>query len=86
MPKRKNALIEIDRIGRGDLLQMRALVNNDYKLVYYPVLQETILFDRKNDPGEQKNLADEPEHQTLVQQMLKDLLSELARTEMPEIR
>ena len=86
MPKRKNALIEIDRIGRGDLLQMRALVNNDYKLVYYPVLQETILFDRKNDPGEQKNLADEPEHQTLVQQMLKDLLSELARTEMPENR
>ena len=84
MPKRKTALMEMDQ-HKPDrpLLQMRALVRNDYKLVYYPQRQESMLFDRDKDPLEQTNLAGEPEHQELLLDMMKELLAELARTEMP---
>ena len=84
-PERKNALVEIDRMGKpfGDHLPMRTLVTNDYKLVYYPKHNETMLFDRKNDPYEQKNLADAPELQPLILELFKQLQSELSRTEMP---
>jgi len=82
-PVRKSALIEIDRLGTPlGTVRMRALVVNDYKLVYYTPLQETMLFDRRNDPQELKNLAGEPEYQAVVNAMLKQLLAELARTEM----
>jgi hypothetical protein len=61
-------------------------VTNDFKLVYYTPLQETLLFDRRNDPLELKNLAGEPECQPVVSDLLKQLLAELARTEMPAHR
>jgi arylsulfatase A-like enzyme len=83
-PIRKNALVEHDRtespIGR---VEMRSLVRNDYKLVHYPCQEETLLFDRANDPQELKNLAGDPEMQPMVAEMFKELRSELARTEMP---
>jgi arylsulfatase A-like enzyme len=85
-PTRKNALVEIDRKpGRNaDMpIQMRTLVTHEYKLVYYANTGETMLFDRLNDPCEQKNLALEPSLQSKVLELLKQLISELARTEMP---
>lgn len=86
-PKRKNALIEIDRKGgrsNPEPIQMRTLVTNEYKLVYYANTGETMFFDRANDPYEQKNLASEPALQGTILEMFKELMSELARTEMSE--
>ena len=83
-PMRKNALVEHDTVKNNfEMVQMRTLVTNEYKLVYYTPLRETMLFDRKNDPQELKNLADEREYQPVVNDLLKQLLNELARTEMP---
>jgi arylsulfatase A-like enzyme len=84
-PQRKNALVEIDSASKGDrLIQMRWIVTNEHKLVYYPSTGETMLFDRANDPNELKNLADDPALQPMVMRLLKQLLSELSRTEMPQ--
>jgi len=82
-PVRRNALVEHDTVnGRFETVHMRTLVTNDFKLVYYTPLQEVMLFDRKNDPDEIKNLADESEYSVVVNKLLKQLLAELARTEM----
>lgn len=35
-------------------------------LVYYTALQETMLFDRRSGPMEQRNLADQAEYQPVV--------------------
>ena len=83
-PERRNALVEHDTVDAAfGNVQMRTLVTNDFKLVYYTPLQETMLFDRRNDPDERVNLAGDPAHQPVVMAMLKALLAELARTEMP---
>ncbi len=82
VPQRKNALIELDWVkGPFRALQMRTLVTNDYKLVYYAPTQETLLFDRRKDPDELRNIADDPAYVTVVIAMLKTLMAELARTE-----
>lgn len=83
-PERKNALVEFDdeRVRGGiDLLQMRMLVTNDYKLVYYSPTNEVMLFDRKNDPSETRNLAAVGKYAGTVQELLKTLLKEISRTE-----
>ena len=82
-PQRRCALVECDMDTQPafDLLQMRALVTNDYKLVYYVPTGEIMLFDRNNDPDEMVNLAGDPGHQPVVTELLKRLLHELSRTE-----
>jgi arylsulfatase A-like enzyme len=83
-PKRKHALVEMDTDSKGpDLIQMRWLVRNDYKLVYYAHNKETMLFDRKADPNELNNLAGKSEYQALLLEMFQELLSEISRTQMP---
>ena len=64
-----------------DLVQMRWLVTNDYKLVFYPSTDEKMLFDRRNDALELQNLADDPAYGPVVDKMMNMLLAELARTE-----
>lgn len=82
-PVRRSALVEHDTVNRRfETVHMRVLVTNDYKLVYYTPLQETMLFDRKNDPDELRNLAGEPRCQPVLIDMLRQLIAELARTEM----
>lgn len=86
-PVRKNALVETDRRTTNlGVVQLRMLVTNDYKLVFYAPTREVMLFDRKRDPQELKNLAGDPAFQPVVNAMLKDLLHELSRTEMPQPR
>lgn len=81
-PQRKNALIELDWEQEGVRpTQMRALVTNEYKLVYYAPLQEILLFDRHQDPDELRNVANDPAYADVVTMMLKELLAELIRTE-----
>jgi len=46
-------------------------------------LREAMPFDRHGDPRELRDLAGEPEHQSVVSDMLARLLYELARAGMP---
>ena len=83
-PLRQNALVEFDdEYGHTfDLLQMRMLVTNDYKLVYYSPTEEVMLFDRKNDPDEMANLALDDKYTDTVNRLMKNLLKEISRTEI----
>jgi arylsulfatase A-like enzyme len=82
-PARRNALVEYDaeNYAAFEELQYRSLVTNDYKLVFYVPTSETMLFDRRNDPQETVNLANDPEYQGIVLEMFKQLTYEIARTE-----
>lgn len=80
-PVRKNALVEHERtkteIGP---VQMRSIVTNDFKLVRYQPGGEIMLFDRKNDPQELRNLANDPACADVVARLMKLLDAELERT------
>ena len=82
-PVRKNALIEYDaeNYKAFEELQYRSLVTNDYRLVFYVPTNETMLFDRNNDPYETTNLASDPEYRGIVLDLLKQLVNEITRTE-----
>ncbi len=82
-PRRRNALVECDTdtTTAFDLLQMRWLVTNEYKLVYYAPTDEVLLFDRRQDPYESRNVADDPSYATVLLDLFKKLLHEIARTE-----
>ena len=82
-PDRRNALVEYDTetTTAFDLLQMRTLVTNEYKLVYYVPNNEVMLFDRGNDPGEMTNLAGRADYRSVVSDLLMQLLHEISRTE-----
>lgn len=82
-PGRGSALVEYDDElnPHFDLLQMRVLVTNEYKLCHYSPTNEVVLFDRRNDPGEMRNLATEPDYQSVVRDLLAKLMSEVNRSE-----
>ena len=82
-PIRRSALIETDDElnPNFDLLQMRVLVTNDYKLCHYSPTNEVILYDRRTDPLERHNLAADPAHHGTVVRLLAQLVTEINRTE-----
>jgi len=51
----------------------RSVRDERWKLIRYPQINHTQLFDLKNDPDELNNLADEPSQAGRVKQMLKQL-------------
>lgn len=83
LPLRGCALVETDdeHVRSTDLLQMRVLVTDDYKLCHYSPSGEVLVFDRRTDPGERRNLARDPGHAELVAQLLARLTVEINRTE-----
>ncbi len=48
----------------------RSVRDDRYKLIRYPAVDHTLLFDLKNDPYELVDLADQPQHAQRVQAML----------------
>ena len=56
----------------------RSVRNDRWKLIRYPRINHTQLFDLKNDPHELRNLASAPAHAQRVRQMLR-LLAESQR-------
>jgi len=54
----------------------RAIRNGTWKLIQYPQINRTQLFNLKNDPWEKNNLASNPEHRDQVEKMIKLLKQE----------
>jgi arylsulfatase A-like enzyme len=54
----------------------RSVRDDRYKLIRYPAVDHTLLFDLQSDPHELANLADKPEHAQRVQDMLKLMQSQ----------
>jgi arylsulfatase A-like enzyme len=57
----------------------RSVRDDRYKLIRYPAVDHTLLFDLKNDPYELVDLADRPEHAQRVKSMLAQLQTEQNR-------
>lgn len=53
----------------------RMVRSQDYKLIYYPMIKRTQLFDMKADPLEMHDLSDKPEYQQQIQTMMLELES-----------
>ncbi len=55
----------------------RALRDERYKLIRYPLVDRTQLFDLRADPHELTNLADQPVHAAKVAEMTSRLAQEM---------
>lgn len=82
-PVRGTALIEFDDDlnPHAPCVQMRVLVTDTHKLCYYRPTGECLLYDRRHDPGEQRNLYHDPAHADLARTMLERLLDQCLHTE-----
>ena len=56
----------------------RAIRDDRWKLIRYPLVDRTQLFDLSNDPHELFNLADKPEHTAKVKEMTAMLAKQMA--------
>lgn len=52
----------------------RMVTDGKFKLIYYPMIEKTLLFNLKADRDERNNLADDPEYAERVKDLWKDLL------------
>jgi arylsulfatase A-like enzyme len=73
-------LAEPSRAARPHLMfayknAQRAVRNDRWKLIRFPLIDRTLLFDLQTDPQETTNLADHPEHADKVAE-LRVLLEE----------
>ena len=57
----------------------RAIRDDRWKLIRYPLVDRTQLFDLCDDPHELVNLADKPEHAAKVAEMTVLLTQEMTR-------
>ena len=55
----------------------RSIRDQRWKLIRYPLVNQTQLFDLQNDPHELKNLAAEPEHATKIAELTEKLQAEM---------
>ena len=53
--------------------QQRMVLQGDYKLIYYPQIDKTLLFDLRQDPLEMHDLAESPQLATRRQQLTGQL-------------
>ena len=51
----------------------RMIVRGDHKLIVYPEVERTQLFNLKEDPWETTDLSDDPNHTDLIAELLKEL-------------
>jgi len=63
---------------------MQYVVDERHKFIWNPVTGEEFLFDLVEDPGEQRNLADDPEHADLHETWRERLIAYLDEQGRPE--
>ncbi len=68
-----------DAIYGAYMNKQRMVTDDDFKLIYYPKIDKTLLFDLKKDPGEEVNLADDPAYAEQLKALWKTLKVEQAR-------
>ncbi len=51
----------------------RMIRTTDYKMIYYPMIKRTQLFDMKSDPLEMKDLSGKPQHADRIKKMMVQL-------------
>ena len=56
----------------------RAIRDDRWKLIRYPLVDRTQFFDLQNDPHELKNLADQPAHAAKIAELTALLTKEMA--------
>jgi choline-sulfatase len=61
----------------------RMVRSDNFKLIYYPVIEETQLFDMENDPEELHNLSAEPQYKNQLTKMQKELAKLMAALNDP---
>ena len=59
----------------------RSVRDQQWKVIRYPLVNKTQLFDLKSDPYELCNLADEPEHAKKLAEMMELLRAEMKRND-----
>jgi arylsulfatase A-like enzyme len=68
----------------GGYIDLQRMVSMDgYKMIYYPKIDKTLLYNLKGDPFEMENLADDPANAGLIKKLkarLKDLQIEVGDT------
>jgi len=62
-----------DNIYGGYRHMQRMVRSQDYKLIYYPLIKRTQLFDMKADPLEMNDLSQQPQYQAKISTMMVQL-------------
>jgi len=62
-----------DAIYGGYVNVQRMVRKGNYKLIYYPSIKRTLLFDLKNDPDEIHDLAADPNHASTIKDLMRTL-------------
>lgn len=65
-----------DRVFMSYMNHHRAIRKGDFKLIRYPYIGKTSLFDLKKDPHELNDLGQRPEYSTKIQELMSGLKEE----------
>jgi choline-sulfatase len=59
----------------GGYLQLQRMVSEDgFKLILYPKIQKSLLYNLKNDPEEMKDLSDDLQYQSVMKKLFRTFL------------
>jgi len=64
-----------DSIYGGYMQLQRMAIKDDMKLICYPTIKKTLLYDLKNDPLEMHDLGTSTDHQATLQSLFAELLA-----------
>ena len=62
-----------DAIYGGYMKLQRMITMDGYKVIYYPKIDKTLLYDLRKDPMEMKNIADDPTNAGIIRKLKKRL-------------
>ena len=58
-----------DAIYGGYMTLQRMITMDGYKMIYYPKIDKTLLYDLRNDPMEMRNIADDPANSGIIKKL-----------------
>jgi len=74
--KSKSKISNYQEIYSCYMDRQRMVRTDRYKLIYYPKIQKTLLFDLKNDPNEKNDIAGNKQNDALIRNLRTRLISE----------